>query len=118
MAYLNIYTTNISMFLALFPDEKYIYYMFIFIVIVVSYFIIHPIIYWIITLKTTKLLTYFVSSLLVLLFLCMIIIVSGESRFTIHDLLKMALQSLSVFGLAIILYSVFLSFLKKIGIKK
>lgn len=116
---ISLYALNhISMFFALLPNEDYVYYILVMFIMILSYVVFHPLIVWFITLKTTKLLTYFVSSLMVLIFICMLLMVLEESRLTLFEWMKIGLHSLALFGVLLIFYNVFVSTIKKIGLKK
>ncbi|WP_106497788.1 hypothetical protein [Lentibacillus sp. Marseille-P4043] len=104
MFYTNLDWIHVNQLITLGLTEKQFYFILFFIVIFVSYYVLQPIIHWFVTLQSTKILSYLITSLLVLL--CMF-------AFGIHQLVKMALQSLAVFGGILFLLRVFHGFFKK-----
>ncbi|MGY0692215.1 hypothetical protein ACW2QC_05395 [Virgibacillus sp. FSP13] len=107
-----LYTTfdwiHINQLISLGLTKDQFYFILFFIVIFVGYYILHPIIHWFVTLQSTKILSYLITSLIVLL--CMF-------AFGIHQLVKIALQSLAVFGGVLFLLRIFHGVFKK-GNKK
>ena len=91
--------TNIWTFISLYMDQEYMYYLLILAGISVGYFIMYPLITWFVTLQTKRLLSYLVSSLLVLTLFLMILIFIGKTEEMILIGLKMSLQCIAGFGL-------------------
>lgn len=85
-------------------EEELVYYAIILLGIITSYLIIQPIISWFVALKSTKLLSYIVSSLIVLVLFFLIVLFVGDLQYLLSDLLKMALQSVSIFGVILTIY--------------
>lgn len=89
-------------------NEKYVYFTLFFIVLLISYILIQPIITWMITFQTTKFLSYLVSSLFVIVvFLLMLLFVDiiTLTDVTVFGTFKIVLQSLAVFGICLIVYN-------------
>lgn len=107
------HSINWSMLLALFPEEKYVYYFFVIIGISISYLVIQPVITLFITLKSSRLLSYVFSSLVVLLVLLISILFIEEPRFFVDHIVKITLQCLAGFGVGLIFYNGFQRLINK-----
>lgn len=71
-------------------------FFFIFIGVLVIYYIVQPLVYWFVTLQSTKMLSYVIASLLVVI--AILVISNKASGETAIRLPKITLQTLAAFG--------------------
>lgn len=105
--FFSLYLINMTKLKVLGVHEKYVYFFLFFISLLLSYVIIQPIITWIMSLYTTKLLSYIFSSLFVMVVFFLVVLIIDIRDLTHHMVLamfKIVLQSLAAFGLSLILF--------------
>ena len=97
--------------LSLFPKslsfglvEEYVYYILIFIGIIISYLLVRPFITWFVTLKSTRLLSYIISSLIILLILFIATNSIEELNHLLFNIFRVGLQCLAVFGVLLLMF--------------
>ncbi|WP_156290492.1 hypothetical protein [Oceanobacillus salinisoli] len=85
-------------------EREHFYFILITLGAVISFIIIHPFVQWFVALQSTRLLSYVISTLvLLIIFLVMGIFISDLSEILLI-ILKLMLQSLAMFGGVLILY--------------
>ena len=90
--------------------EEYVYYIIVFIGILISYLLVRPFITWFVTLRSIRLLSYIISSLIVFVLLLYVTpFIGGLNLF----LFKVVLQCLAVFGVVLFLFHAFKNINKK-----
>lgn len=93
---------NDSLILAMGLNKLYVYFVLIFIGVLISYFLIEPMIIWFIALQSTKLLSYIVTSLIVIVLFFIIVLFTNEMNGSTFSLLKVVLQCLASLGILLI----------------
>lgn len=106
---------RLSQLLSLGITKEQLYFIFIFIGIVVSYYIVQPFIHWFVTLQSTKILSYLITSLLVLFVIS--VFRSQQPEASMASLMRVTLQSLAAFGCVLFIVRIFQALFKK-GNKK
>lgn len=94
---------NDSMLSAMGLNKLYIYFFLVFIGVLICYFLIEPIIIWIVALQSTKLLSYIVTSLVVIVLFFISMLFTNQLEEIIFSLLKVVLQCLASLGIVLIL---------------
>ncbi|WP_163970814.1 hypothetical protein [Oceanobacillus halotolerans] len=92
--------------------EEHIIYILIFTVVLLSYIVLHPLIHFFVMTQSSKMLSYVCSSLLILV-LFLTIIWLGNERSDDPVLFKMVLQTIGLFGFALIVINGFKRMLNK-----
>jgi len=95
--------------------EEYFYYTIMFIALFVGYLFAKPITYWLISLKSVRLLSYLLNSLFILLTMLFILLTIDELNHLLVQLFRIFLQCLACFGVILILYKLFFKRQKKQG---
>ncbi|WP_100011117.1 hypothetical protein [Lentibacillus sediminis] len=93
-----------SQLMALGIKPEYIYYLLVFLGMVLLYLLIHPLIQWFVAKSSTKLLSYLLSSLLLLTTGLLAAALSGTFSASLRSLLGITLETLAGFGVALILF--------------
>ncbi|RDW18407.1 hypothetical protein CWR48_12600 [Oceanobacillus arenosus] len=102
----------INGFLEIFEIKtSHFYFILVLIAILTSYMIMKPVITWIVSFKSTKLLTYLMSSLVVMLSI-FIMSLFVEQPFDII-MFKTLLQAISTFGIVLALFYTIVTVIKK-----
>lgn len=104
---------QLSHLFALGFQEEHVYFILIFLGIIVSYAVIKPIITWFVALQSIRLLSYLTSGLIVIMIFFLIVLFIGKLPDVLFSLLKITLQCLAVWGIAIILHHSFQQVVKK-----
>jgi len=86
-------------------NETYLYGAIVLLGIIISYFIIEPIISWFVALGSQRLLSYLISSLIVLVLFITMILFNDHLHHLFFDLLKIAFTSISLFGIILAVYN-------------
>ncbi|RKQ37332.1 hypothetical protein D8M06_00575 [Oceanobacillus halophilus] len=89
---------------ALGVKEEYLYFILIFLSAILIYFIVKPFVQWFVTLRSTRLLSYIVSSLLAISLFFVVVLLVPDITSLLFILLEMLMQVLALFGLSLILY--------------
>lgn len=106
---------NLSRLTPLGIKEEHIYFLIIAIGIIISYIFVQPFINWFVANRSAKLLSYIISSLLVIVSCFVVVLFIGDLHHLRSNLLKITLQTLAVFGVVLILFYSFRRFIKKIN---
>ena len=93
--------------------EHHIYFIIFLILMGLVYFMITPFIKWLMSMQSSKLLCYIVSSLLFLIMLFILTMMSKSLGHSLEYFLKITLQCLSIFGVFLFIQSIIGRFLKK-----
>lgn len=104
---------NITQLSILGVKEHHVYFIILLLLLGLLYFIISPVIQWIISLQSAKLLGYMISSLLFLILLFILTVTSDRAAELLPMLLKISLQGFSLFGVILLLHSFIGHFIKK-----
>src|SRR5690625_3442283 len=88
-------------------QTKHLYFGLIFIGVIFGYLLLKPMITWFIILESARMLSYLISSLIVILAFFIVVLFNGELPGRMLGLLKLTLQCLALWGVAIVLYSGF-----------
>lgn len=94
--------------------EDYVFYIIIFIAILLSFVVVRPFITWLITLESVQLLSYLVSSLIIMLIVVLLKSYINDFQEVFLNLLKITLQCLAAFGILLIVYGSYQRIIKKI----
>ncbi|MBY7143794.1 hypothetical protein KFZ56_12205 [Virgibacillus sp. NKC19-3] len=100
----NVSWINLSRFTPLGVREEHIYVLLIAIGIITSYLVVQPFITWFVAKRSAKLLSYIISSLLVIISCFIVVLFIGDFHHLRVHLLKITLQTLAVFGVVLILF--------------
>ncbi|GGB53381.1 hypothetical protein F3157_20980 [Virgibacillus dakarensis] len=106
---------RLTQLLSLGLTKEQLYFIVIFIGIFTCYYIIQPIIHWFVALQSTKVISYLITSMLVLI--CMLGFSVHQSDDVISSLIRTALQSLAAFGCMLFIVRIFEVIVKR-GKKK
>ncbi|MUK90239.1 hypothetical protein GMD78_17845 [Ornithinibacillus sp. L9] len=98
--------------------EEILFSLLILVGIIASYMVIKPITTFLISLKSTRLLSYLLSSLVFIVLFFIVVFFIGEIQFITFRLFKFALQALAVFGGMLLIMHVYQQLLHKKGMKK
>lgn len=109
-----IYLNQLSKFMALGSYEKNFYYIIVFMIIVIIYLFIYPLIKWFITLQSARLLSYILCSFIVLFILFLAVQALHDMEKLFFQTMKMVCQCLAVFGITLIVYHGFQKVKRKI----
>ncbi|GAB3793029.1 hypothetical protein [Virgibacillus kimchii] len=93
--------------------ENHIIFIVLLITLGVVYFIVTPVMRWVIALQSSKILSYVMSSFLLLIFVFSVAMTRESLEFSLSHLLKVSLQCFSIFGVLLILHSIYMKFIKK-----
>lgn len=93
-----------SQLMALGVKPEHIYYLLVFFGMVLLYLLIHPVIQWFVAKSSTKLLSYLLSSLLLLTGCLLTASLFGTFSASLHYLLGITLETLAAFGAILILF--------------
>ena len=104
---------HLSQLYSLGLEAKHMYLGLIFLGIILGYILIKPMITWFIILESSRMLTYLISSLIVILVFFIVVLFTGELPGRMLGLLKITLQCLAVWGVAIFLHYGFHQLIKK-----
>ncbi|MFA1818732.1 hypothetical protein ACDX78_00795 [Virgibacillus oceani] len=104
---------NLTQLSILGVKEHHIYFIVLLLLMGIFYFMITPVIKWIISLQFSKLLSYMMSSLLLLILLFTLAMNIDGLEHSLQSLLKISLQGLSVFGVFLLIQSILGRFIKK-----
>ncbi len=104
---------HLSQLYSLGLEAKHMYFGLIFLGIIFGYILIKPMITWFIILESSRMLTYLISSLIVILIFFIVILFTGGLPGKMLGLLKITLQCLAVWGVAIFLHHGFHQLIKK-----
>lgn len=83
----------------------YIYYALMMIALLVGYLFTRPIIHWLISLKSVRLISYLLNGLLLLFSMLFMIILVDDLNHSLTHLFKIFLQCLAIFGIALTFYN-------------
>ena len=89
------------------PFEDYIYYAIMIIALFIGYLFARPITRWLISLRSVRLLSYLLNSLLILFTMIFMIVLIEELNHSLTYLFRIFLQCLAVFGIVLIIYKLF-----------
>ncbi|MBP1968267.1 membrane-bound ClpP family serine protease [Virgibacillus natechei] len=106
---------NVSQLKPLGITEEHIFLLLLSIGIIISYFVVYPFINWIVTIQSTKLITYIISSLLIMVCFFIVVLFVGDLQYLMIDLLKITLQTLAAFGIVLILFYSYKRFIKNVN---
>lgn len=106
---------NLSRLTPLGIREEHIYFLIIAIGIIISYLVVQPFINWFVANRSAKLLSYIISSLLVIVSFFVVVLFIGDLHHLLIHLLKITLQTLAVFGIVLILFYSYRRFVKKLN---
>lgn len=84
-------------------NVSYVYFTMIFIVIIISYYLIQPFVSWFVILNSKNLLSYIISSLFVITLFLIIAVKVDMPRDSIFSLLKQILYCLATLGVFLII---------------
>lgn len=84
--------------------EKHVYYIILMGVIFVSYIVIVPFIRWLVTLYSIQLLSYLMSSLLIITFIVLGMYVRNDLKEGLFNVLEITFHCLSIFGMILLIY--------------
>jgi hypothetical protein len=104
---------NLTQLSILGVKEHHIYFVVFLLLMGLLYFVITPVIRWIISLQSSKLLSYILSSMLLLIMLFIFAMTSNTLGQSLQYLLKISLQCFSVFGGFLLIHSIVGRFIKK-----
>ncbi|MEN1967045.1 hypothetical protein WMZ97_03105 [Lentibacillus sp. N15] len=96
MLFAGVQWINKGQLLTLGLTEKQLYFIIILIGVFASYYIIQPVVYWFVTLQSTKVLSYMIASLVMMI--CVLVFDGQQSDDNVHQLIKITLQCLAAFG--------------------
>ncbi len=86
---------------------EYVYYILILFALFIGYLLTRPIINWLVSLKSVRLLSYLLSGFLILVILMFIIITVDQLDHLLIHLFRTFLQCLAGFGVVLILLKIF-----------
>src|SRR5699024_2294216 len=104
---------NDSMLSAMGLNKLYVYFVLLFLAVLISYFIIEPIVMWFVALQSTKLLSYIITSLIVIVLFFIIVLYTGKTNELIFSILKVVLQCLASLGIILIVIQSIQSIIKR-----
>jgi len=104
---------NLTQLYILGVKEQHIYFIIALLLLGMLYFVIIPVMQWIISLQSPKLLSYMMSSILFLVLIFIVAMTSDRVEQSLQLILKISLQSFSVFGVFLLAHSIFSKFIKK-----
>jgi len=104
---------NLTQLSILGVEEHHIYFTILLLLMGLLYYITAPIMRWLISLQSSKLLSYMMSSFLLLILLYTVTMTSDNLLQPVQYLLKISLQCLSVFGVFLLIHSMVRRFIKK-----
>lgn len=87
--------------------EKYVYYIIVVGAICVIYIVISPLIRWLVSLYSIRLLSYIVSSLFIVTLILIGVYVRDDLEGTFFSILELTLQCLSFFGMVLLVSHLF-----------
>lgn len=102
-----------SQLLSLGLKDEYILFILIFVGIIISYLLVQPFIIWFVSIQSTRLLSYIISSLFVIVSFFIIMLFIDKLDDSTFSSLKIALQCIAFFGIALIIYYSFQRLMKK-----
>lgn len=94
-------------------EEKAILIILVLLVIGISYLIIRPLVKWFVTLQSVKLLSYIICSLFVLLLYFITVFLVGDMQYLAVPFIKLLLQGIAFFGIALLVIYTILYFKNK-----
>jgi hypothetical protein len=104
---------NLTQLSILGVEAHHVYWLILLILLSVLYLIISPVVQWMMARQSRKLLSYILSSFLFLIVLISVAATSERLESYLSYLLKISLQGFSIFGVFLLLYSIYTRFIKK-----
>lgn len=93
--------------------EDYVFYIIISIAILLSYLVVKPFVNWFIILQSVQLLSYLMSSLIIMILLLLIMFQFDGMDQSIINILKVGFHCLAIFGVLLLLYRLYQRVIKK-----
>ncbi|WP_449354000.1 hypothetical protein ACUL41_11260 [Virgibacillus natechei] len=106
---------NLSQLTPLGIRKEHLYFLIIATGIIISYLVVKPFITWFVANRSAKLLSYIISSLLVIVSCFIVVSFIGDLHHLLHNLLKITLLTLAIFGIVLVLFYSYRRFIKKIN---